>query len=125
MGDRLRQSIYWTLFVLISLIIVFIILIPIVIMVYFPDAKIVSNIQDIIGIASTIIGALSAGLGFFSIYQANQGNKQVNKILDTVQEIALSQQTIFSKISESGTSIVMVKRSSSADDEWPKDPTKS
>lgn len=125
MDDRLKQTIYWTLFVVIALMVVFIILIPMVITVYFPDAKIVSNIQDIIGIASTIIGALSAGLGFFSIYQANQGNKQVNKILDTVQEISLSQQTIFSKISESGTSIVMVKGNPSTDGEWPKDPTKS
>lgn len=125
MDDRLKQTIYWTLFVVIAFMVVFIILIPMVITVYFPDAKIVSNIQDIIGIASTIIGALSAGLGFFSIYQANQGNKQVNKILDTVQEISLSQQTIFSKISESGTSIVMVKGNPSTDGEWPKDPTKS
>lgn len=125
MSNVLKQTIYWLLFIIIALIVVLIFLVPLLIMLYFPDAKIVSNFSNIIGIASTIVGALSAGLGFFSIFQANQGNKQVSKILDTVQSIASSQQIMFFKLSESGTSVVHGTRPPSEDDEWPKDNVKS
>lgn len=125
MSNTLKQTIYWALFLVIAVIVVFIIFVPLFIMLYFPDAEIVSHLNNIIGIASTIIGAISAGLGFFSIFQANQGNKQVSKILDTVQSIASSQQVMFTKLSESGTSVAIGKRHSSTDDNWPKDDIKS
>lgn len=125
MNNTLKQTIYWSLFLVIASIVIFIFLIPLFMMLYFPDAQIVGHFSNIVGIASTIVGALSAGLGVFSIIQANQGNKQVTKILDTVQSLASSQQIMFSKLSESGTSVVRGTRPPSADDEWPKDNVKS
>lgn len=125
MNNTLKQTIYWSLFLVIASIVIFIFLIPLFMMLYFPEAKIVSHFSNIVGIASTIVGALSAGLGCFSIFQANQGNKQVSIILDTVQSMASSQQIMFSKLSESGTSVVRGTRPPSADDEWPKDDVKS
>lgn len=125
MSNTLRQTIYWLLFLVIATIVIFLFVIPLLMMFYFPDAKIVGHFSNIVGIASTIVGALSAGLGFFSIFQANQGNKQVTKILETVQSMASSQQIMFSKLSESGTSVVRGTRPPSADDEWPKDDVKS
>lgn len=125
MSSTLKKTIYWSLFIVIAVIVVFIFLIPLFIMLYFPNSEIVSHFSNIIGIASTIVGALSAGLGFFSIFQANQGNKQVSKILDTVQSIESSQQMMFSKLSECGTSVVQGTCPPSEKEEWEKDNFKS
>lgn len=125
MSGTLKQVIYWTLFIAILLIFILVILVPLFIMLYFPESEIASHFSNIIGVASTIIGALSAGLGFFSIFQANQGNKQVNKVLETVQNIESSQKAIFVRMSESGTSVAMGRRDSSEDDDWPTDNIKS
>ena len=94
--------------------------VPIVFEIFFPDSPNIENIRNLTSNLGLVAGLLSVGLGLFSIYQANVGSKQVDKVLENVKEIAKTQDAMFSKLSEIRTSVGFSQKSGSAED-WSKD----
>lgn len=120
MSKTLKNVIQWTLFATIILLVVFMVFVPIVFEIFFPDSPNIENIRSLTSNLGLVVGFLSVGLGLFSIYQANVGSKQVDKVLENVKEIAKTQDAMFSKLSEIRTSVVFSQKSGSAED-WYKD----
>ena len=120
MSKPLKNAIQWTLFATIGLLVVFMVFVPIVFEIFFPDSPNIENIRNLTSNLGLVAGLLSVGLGLFSIYQANVGSKQVDKVLENVKEIAKTQDAMFSKLSEIRTSVGFSQKSGSAED-WSKD----
>lgn len=120
MSKTLKNAIQWTLFATIGLLVVFMVFVPIVFEIFFPDSPNIENIRNLTSNLGLVAGLLSVGLGLFSIYQANVGSKQVDKVLENVKEIAKTQEAMFSKLSEIRTSVGFSQKSGFAED-WSKD----
>lgn len=102
MDKRLKTVLQWSIFVLLMLIIVLMLIIPLACWVFSTIFKFdfdSSGISEIFGIAGVIISFLSAGLGCFSIWQANHGTQQTNKILEEVDSIKKQNDILKSMIS--------------------------
>ncbi len=120
MSKLLKNTIQWALFATIALLVVFMVFVPIVFETFFSDSPNIENIRNLTSNLGLVLGFLSLGLGFFSIYQANIGSKQVDKVLENVREIAKTQDAMFSKLSEIRTSVGFSQKSGSAED-WSQD----
>lgn len=93
MSEKLKSTLFWTLYIALTAIgvITFIFLmINVLAPTFFPNANI-DGIKDYINTFCIILSFLSIGLGFFSIWQSNEGSKQVKEILDSIIEIKTEQ----------------------------------
>lgn len=96
MDQRLKKVIQWTTY----FVIVFIILLTILSLTvnliqptFFPETNI-SGFQAYINTTAMILSFLSAGLGIFSIWQANTSGKQATDILNGIRDIERKQDLI-------------------------------
>ena len=88
-NNKLKNTVLWTIYVSILLISIFTlicIIINVIAPTFFPERDISGFIQYV-NIFGIILSFLSAGLGIFSIWQANVSNKQVSEILQSLQSI--------------------------------------
>lgn len=101
---KLKKAAQWTTY----FVIVFIILITVISLVVnlvaptlFPSTDI-SGFRAYINTAAMILSFLSAGLGFFSIWQANTSNRQAVDILNGIHEIEAKQDLLTKDIMSMG-----------------------
>lgn len=104
MDPKIKKAAQWTTY----FVIVFIILITVVSLVVnliaptlFPN-KDISGFRAYIDTAAMILSFLSAGLGFFSIWQANTSSRQAVDILNGIHEIETKQDLLTKDIMSMG-----------------------
>ena len=104
MDPKLKKVAQWTTY----FVIIFIILITVISLVvnliaptFFPRANI-SGFKAYINTAAMILSFLSAGLGFFSIWQANTSSRQAVDILNGIHEIETKQDLLTKDIISMG-----------------------
>lgn len=93
MNELLKKAIHWTLYVIITFVIVITLLAVVIVMAaptFFPEADI-SGFKDYVTTSSVILSFLSTGLGGFSIWQANSSGEQSAKILNGIRAIRMTQ----------------------------------
>lgn len=122
MDQKLKKTIQWSVFVIILIALIISVVALVISMIQptlFPGVNI-DGFKSYITIASVFVSFLSAGLGGFSIWQANNSNKQSVQILNAISEIKSEQ----IKLSYHILSIrrTNIKQSFSAvDNQWEKD----
>lgn len=96
MSDKLRHTIQWSLYILLIVVIVitFIcLIINVIAPTFFPDVNI-GGFKDYINTLGIIISFLSAGLGVYSILQANVSGKQAGEIIKSIHELKEQQEML-------------------------------
>uniref|UniRef100_UPI004055F309 hypothetical protein n=1 Tax=Agathobacter sp. TaxID=2021311 RepID=UPI004055F309 len=93
MDIKLKTAIQWGLYVLVAFISIMTLAALVISMIgpmFFPKTDI-SGVKNYINIACTILSFLSVGLGFFSIWQANQSGKQTIEMMQLLQNLEKKQ----------------------------------
>lgn len=96
MSDKLRHTIQWSLYILLIVVIVitFIcLIINVIAPTFFPDVNI-GGFKDYINTLGIIISFLSAGLGVYSILQANVSGKQASEMIKSIHELEEQQERL-------------------------------
>ncbi len=96
MSDKLKHTIQWSLYILMMVIVIitFICLgANIIAPTFFPNTNI-NGFKDYINTLCVILSFLSAGLGIYSILQANVSGKQASEMINSIHELK-EQQEIF------------------------------
>lgn len=96
MSDKLKHTMQWSLYILMMIIVIvtFICLgINIIAPTFFPNTNI-NGFKDYINTLGVILSFLSAGLGIYSILQANVSGKQASEMINSIHELK-EQQEIF------------------------------
>lgn len=96
MSDKLKHTIQWSLYILLMIIVIvtFICLgTNIIAPTFFPNTNI-NGFKDYINTLCVILSFLSAGLGIYSILQANISGKQASEMINSIHELK-EQQEIF------------------------------
>lgn len=96
MSDKLKYTIQWSLYILMMVIVIvtFICLvINIIAPTFFPN-KNISGFKDYVNTLCVILSFLSAGLGIYSILQANVSGKQANEMINSIHELKEQQEIL-------------------------------
>jgi len=95
-NKKLISVAQWTIYIFL----VIIVLLPLVSLfvsvlapTFFPSADI-SGFKDYIDAFAIILSFLSVALGGFSIWQSHESGKQANKVLDSINDIKIKQDTL-------------------------------
>ena len=110
MEQKLKNIICWTTYITIAfltLITVITLCVNLVAPTFFPD-KDISGFKSYINTASIILSFLSAGLAFFSIWQARESGKQATVILNEIHEIKHKQEILSKDILKTNRDTVQV-----------------
>ena len=96
MNDKLKHAIQWSLYALIMFVIIVTLvclMVNIIAPTFFPEQNI-SGFKDYINTLCVILSFLSAGLGIYSILQANMSEKQANGMINSIHELKEQQKLL-------------------------------
>lgn len=122
MDNKLKKVIQWTVYIMVTLAIITILaslVVNILQPTFFPNVSI-DGFQNYTNNASVLLSFLSAGLGFFSIWQANLSSKQSASILSDLSVIKRNQERISGNIVSLGQHNVETAQAKSSN-QWAED----
>ncbi len=125
MSDKLKNTIGWATFIIILIVSIFGVVIPFLLVLYVPlflPKVNISSLMDWGQRASSIMGFTSIFLAIYSIWQAFQGNKEFQQILETVKDIRKDQEIYYSMRNSNEYSSNILK--TPKDEKWNPDRSK-
>ena len=124
MDDKLKTCIQWTIYVIVTGAIVFFLISLVITMIKptcFPNIDI-SGFENHLTNAAVFVSFLSAGLGAFSVWQANSSSKQSVEIIKKLNEIENEQLKISNNILSIRKTNINKKYSTESGQNWDQEP---